>query len=353
MKHIHYVSAFLLSILGLTACDVHEFPVIPEKLPFQLSLECNIEVPIYQEIDYSARSSTKDASHDIRYILGVYKSDDARNFSREADTTIVVVKSVEEERKLNLTLHLEPGLYNFMVWCDYVDKGTDSDKYYNTADFAEIIYADRNNHVGNSDYKEAFVGSTQALIQMDMENNSGIIKQVVRINMERPFAKFKFVSTDYDLFIDKALKAEAAKALENSVEDRVGESEDTRAIDSNDYIVVFRYTGFMPCSYNMFTDKPADAWTGVSFESSMKILEDSEVEMGFDYVFVNHVETSVPVRLEVYHKDGELISSSPSIDVPLKRGNLTVVKGNFLTSLAQEGVGVIPDFDGEYNIEIK
>ncbi len=332
---------FLSFAFSMASCDVHEFPEIPEKIPFKLNLICNVEVPIYQEFDYNARSGGKAVDHDIRYILGVYRGDEQRDFSREADTTLVVVKSVEEERRLNQTLHLEPGLYNFMVWSDYVDEGTETDKYYDTADFAEITYADRNNHVGSSDFKEAFVGSSQALIQMDMKADGNIVEQVVKIDMERPFAKFKFISTDYELFQDKVVKAEAAEA------------EGTCAVDLDDYKVVFRYTGFMPCSYNMFTDKPADAWTGVCFDSTMKLMDEDEVEMGFDYVFVNHKETSVSVMLEVYHKSGELVASSPSIDVPLNRGKLTVVRGNFLTSVAEEGVGVNPDFEGEYNLEIK
>ena len=59
---------------------------------------------------------------------------------------------------------------------------------------------------------------------------------------------------------------------------------------------MFRYQGFMPCSFNMFTNKPADSWTGVAFDSTMQRLSDTEVELGFDYVFVNGGESTVPVR---------------------------------------------------------
>jgi hypothetical protein len=38
--------------------------------------------------------------------------------------------------------------------------------------------------------------------------------------------------------------------------------------------------------------------------------------------------------------------------VPLVRSKLTTVKAHFLTSEAEGGVTIIPDYDGEHNIEV-
>ena len=128
---------------------------------------------------------------------------------------------------------------------------------------------------------------------------------------------------------------------------------DIKNINTNDFRVVFRYQGFMPCSFNMFTNKPADSWTGVAFDSTMQRLSDTEVELGFDYVFVNGGESTVPVSVEVYDTDGTLLSSTLPIDVPVVRNKLTVVRGNFLSSKASGGVSIRTELDGEYNLEIR
>jgi hypothetical protein len=109
----------------------------------------------------------------------------------------------------------------------------------------------------------------------------------------------------------------------------------------------------MPCSYNIFTDKPADAWTGISFESRMETLSETEVSLGYDYVFVNGSESTLSLTVEVYDKDGKKMSSSQPIQVPVVRSKLTVVRGEFLTSEASGGVSINPGYDGDdYNVEI-
>jgi hypothetical protein len=103
----------------------------------------------------------------------------------------------------------------------------------------------------------------------------------------------------------------------------------------------------------MFTDRPADSWTGVSFISQMHLEKDKEMLLGYDYIFVNGSETTLSVSLEVYTRDGELISSTNPINVPIVRSKLTVVKGEFLSLEASGGVTINPGYEGDdYNIEI-
>lgn len=59
------------------------------------------------------------------------------------------------------------------------------------------------------------------------------------------------------------------------------------------------------------------------------------------------------MAVEVYDKDGELLSSTNTVEVPLVRSKLTIVRGNFLTSKATGSVGINPDYNGDFNIEIK
>ena len=109
----------------------------------------------------------------------------------------------------------------------------------------------------------------------------------------------------------------------------------------------------MPSAFNMFTDKPADAWTGQSFEGKLTPISATEVELGFDYVFVNGKNTSVSVAVEIYDKEGNLIGNSPVIEVPLLRSQQTLVRGKFLTTQTGGSLGIDTEFDGAYDIQIR
>ncbi len=344
--------ALLPFAFSMASCDVHEFPEIPTETNFTLYLDFDKEMPLHKEIVHTVRSVNDVEMYDVRHILSIHRLSSDGEYDRTADTLIVFTCDDVVNLNCSRELILHEGDYKFFVWTDFVKEGSLNDKFYKTSDFVEIILSDKDLHMGSCDYRDAFRGEQQAMVRV-RKNEMMEVDNTATIVMKRPLAKFKFISTDYDQFLEKALEAEATRLTKEGMGGTKGETDETRAINPDDYKVIFRYTGFMPCSYNMFTDKPADAWMGVSFESRMKPLEDAEVELGFDYMFVNGNETSVYVMLEVYHKDGELIASSPSINVPLKRSRLTIVRGRFLTSIVEGGVGIAPDFDGEYNIEIK
>jgi len=337
-----YMQVLLSFAFGMASCDVHEFPEIPEKVPFTLHLNCKTQLPIHEEINYTTRSDNQLAEHDMRYIINVYRSEDGENFTRQADTAIVYTRHLDEEQDHSIQLNLNQGFYNFIVWSDHVDKGTNGDKYYNTSNFAEITYPDRENYEGCNDFQDAFRGTVQAYVLYDQYSDGSIIEQEASVQLERPLAKFKFISTDLEEFIGQVLASAASKGKTAS-----------RTINPDDYRVVFRYTGFMPCSFNMFTNKPNDSWTGVSFDGKMIPLDEHEIELGFDYVFVNGAESKTNVAVEVYDKDGELLSSTNTVEVPLVRSKLTIVRGNFLTSKATGSVGINPDYNGDFNIEIE
>lgn len=117
--------------------------------------------------------------------------------------------------------------------------------------------------------------------------------------------------------------------------------------------MVVHYAGYVPSSFNLFTDQTADASTGVQFESRITRTSDSEASLGFDYVLVNEGEASVKVSLEVYDRDGTQLSATNPFDIPLMRGRHTIVRGNFLTSEASGGIGIDPGFDGDWNYPVQ
>jgi hypothetical protein len=364
-KALHYILLSVMSLLAFAGCDVHEFPEeSTEKIPFLLHLDFNTEMPIYKEIFYARNGDVETRGeaerHNLRYIIKAYRTDNTRAGSRVADATFVFTKADFTDLNYTATIQLPEGTYDIRVWADYVDDGSVDDKYYDTRDFSEIIIADRMHHSGSNDYREAYRGiasvtvTNPALYVGDIVNT---IDNQATVEMKRPMGKFKFVSTDVDMFIGRVIQMMLARGNPVAVDPEL----DTKAayekllddINLVEFYVVFRYNAFMPCSFNMFTDKPADSWTGMTFTSRMTSDDISEMTLGYDYIFVNGNETTLSISIEVYNGDGERMSVSRPINVPIVRSKMTVVKGEFLTSKATGGVTINPSYDGDdYNIEI-
>ncbi len=341
---------FLMAILavviawGTTSC-VHEFPELPTTTEFTLHLNFDTNMPLYKEVTSTTRAANDGRAYNVRHIVSVHRLYADGNYSTSPDTVIVFTCNDTENLNCRRKFYLPEGDYNFFVWTDFVDQGTLTDKFYTAADFSEIILCDKNNYTGSCDYRDAFRGSSKATVTVK-KNEAMQVDNQVTVNMQRPLAKYQFISTDYDEFVANVISMASQKNNASS------NNPQNASINPDDYRVRFYYGEFVPCSYNMFTDKPADSWTGLQFESTLKPIGNGEIEMGFDYVFVNGAEAGVSVIAAVYNKDGQLVSASPTINVPLKRSQLTTVRGRFLTSTSTGGVDVNPNFDGEYNIEI-
>ena len=340
-----YIVMYILSLL--VACDtVHEFPEGPVKpviVPFTLHLKFDTVMPLYKTVYYNTKAATVADDYDVRYIINAYRSDNGTDFDREVDAQFIITKDSLNQLDHTVHLDLEEGYYKFMVWTDYIYAGGKSDTYYTTTDFSEVILKEKDVHYGSNDFRDAYRGSRTSLAAAITTNPVGITNEDT-VYMKRPMAKFKFISTDLNEFVTRVLQLEAEKGHVQ---------EETKTINPDDYNVIFRYTGFMPCSFNLYTDKPADAWSNIFFESKITLLDEHEAELGFDYVFVTgEIEASVSVAVEVYNKEGEQMAGIYPIDVPLKQGELTIVRGAFLTSKATGGIGIDPSFEGDFNFII-
>lgn len=353
----------LLTAVMLSACNVYEWyeeeplpgpepPPEPETPAFVLHLDFDTEMPLHQEIAWS-RAATD--AHDVRHQVMIYSG------TGEITASSVPVRTLTltgESTTLNrdVEIDLEEGQYSFLVWSDYVDQGSMIDKYYTTGSLSAITLADRNNHPGSNPYRDAFRGQTTGTVVKGVGGSA-------TVPMKRPMGRFEFITTDLEEFVARAVAARNAaegrsgdggddKAETESGGDKAEtESDDSRA-DISGYKVTFVYTGFMPSTYNIYSDKPTDAWTGMKFDSQFESLSDG-TRMGYDYVMVNGSETSVSVAVQVKDENGNVIATTPSIDVPIVRSKLTVVKGEFMSSTSAGGVVVDPGFDGEFNIEIR
>ncbi len=335
----------LLSLLCAGGCDIHEFPDIPEKMQFHLRLKYETGFIRWYHVYEKGKVTDKgtgDAydnmleSGDIRYFVRAFQASDMKNGTQTEE--FMLTRKMEEGYDCEYDLGIPSGDYSIMIWSD-LSPGEKHESHYDCGNFSGIFL--NGPYRGSDDYKDAFRGAGSLSLMSDYHERK---PDTLDISMQRPLAKYEFITTDLDEFIDK--EQTRLEMLEKSGK---GGSVTTR-VNIDNYKVAVSYVGFMPDTYNMFTDKPVDSSLGVIFESGLKQLDEGKASLGFDYVFVNGTESKVTVKIGLYDEKGTLVSMTEPIEVPLKRNHHTIIQGGFLTSKASGGVSISPDYNGDYNL---
>lgn len=315
--------------LGLASCNVHEWPEPEPVQKVGLHLVYSTDFPILEYNVSSRDNNLTDVitSHSlvdkgyIRYVIRAYPliNNEIESFNKFSEFQIIEQFNIAFDRDVDIDL--SPGEYRIFVWSD-IRETFQEDHFYDPYDFSELKI---NRHESNTDYRDCFRGSEIIHVSESIEFQEPISYV---IEMERPVAKFEFITND------------------------ILEFKNTRANEISDYKVKFFYVGFMPSAYSIFDDKPSDSETGKSFDGKLTNLTENEASMGFDYIYINHTPTQTSVQIALYDKDDKLLSLSDAIDVPIKRSNHTVIRGSFLMSEGSGEMGIDPGFSGDWNVEL-
>ena len=390
--HVFFAALSLPLLLSAVSCAVHEWPAsAPSEVV--LNLDFATEMPQYMVLDaQDTRASRDGRDYELRYTVEAYRKLGDGTWGETPHVRRVFIKSDITDLNAKFRMDMDEGSYRLVVWTDFVEKGTSADLFYGTESFRRIGLIGE--HEGNNDFRDAFRGECEVTVR---RMGSGHVTEVT-VPMERPLAKFEFVTTDLQEFITKTIEAmlrresetaskgtggQAADARTSEADmssdgmaaggnagnssdtaDTRGDGDDTKGdkdggtkgdtktpiVDLNKYRVVFFYSGYMPNAYNALDDKPCDAATGVRFSSTITAIDSHNARLGFDYVLVNGDASSVMVTVGLYDEEGTQLSMSRQIQVPIMRSMLTVVKGSFLMQNTGGGVSVDPAFEDDYNI---
>ncbi len=334
-KILHIVT--YMSLLFLNACDIHEWPEsFPPETESRIHLRLNYEtdmtkwehVYVESSVVEQALGETYDNHLEhgkIRYIIRTYPISESKHRIREHIHEFVFTKDIADGYDHEATLDIQPGNYNILIWSDLVES-EDDEHFYDAYDFSEIIL--RSDNQCNNNYRDAFYGKIE---NISIEPNYDNIIDTIDITMKRPLAKFEIVANDFSTF----MRTEPFNFDKSNIAS---------------YKVLIQYTGFMPNAYSLFTGKPVDASAGLVMESSLNLLNEDDVSLGFDYVFVSESVSSVTIRIGVYDNEGSQVSLTETIKVPLKANHHTILSGNFLMQNTSGGIDINPDFDGNHNI---
>lgn len=223
----------------------------------------------------------------MRYILQIYYGD------KKSEERLV---AYSDGKSVAFDVRLVPErTYQFVVWADVVDTAEDVDKHYNTADLTNVTL--NNTWIAMDETRDAFTTTEEILFN----GNTNLT-----LNLTRPFAKLRVVTTDME-------------ALNN--------------IDIEPKTATVEYTTAHRASFN--------AVEGTFAEASMDKTHNFEIasygETGnaprtlfTDYFFADN--ETVNFILTVNDQNGQpIVSENFNTDIYVKRNHLTTIKGGVLT----------------------
>lgn len=265
-----------------------------------------------------------------RFIVDAYSNDDK---TTPAARKIIIFDLDEEGEngnsfRLPVEMQLQEKEYSLVVWSDYVEMSTGSDYFYNTNTLSQVSCMP--DYYPNNAYREAHSGVISLnLAAYDRSEGS---RMEVEVNMRRALAPLSLQVADYQQLVEK-----------------VGGDETIL----KDAIVTITYaapfTGF-----NVLTMQPVASSRALTFSVPLVSPKQNEdnVELLKDYMFVGTSEelSRVQVSMTVQTADGSVLNKVENLSIPFKRGFLTTVKGNFLTSSFTAGLDVDIEFDEDDKI---
>ena len=263
---------------------------------------------------YDGKTRSGGAQYARRIVADVYTTDGGLRVMRRETVTEAAPGGTA-----TIELPLDEGTYDIRLWSDYTAADGGRPPFYDASDLQQVA-VNTSPYTACTDYKDsayAYVGGITV--------SGGTTEKAV--TLERPLAKYRIVTKDTDRY--KAL--DGVPPLE-------------------ELTVGVGYEGYFPSSFNVATGKPNDAVEGVGYANTPVWQADAEggAELASDWVLVNGAASSVRLTIIITSGDGTVVARTQGVEVPYRRGRLTTVSGNFLTSgYGGGGVDIDTDWDDD------
>lgn len=222
----------------------------------------------------------------------------------------------------SMGLSLFNGEYDVNLWCDYAYDDL-ADYYYLTNDPDVVAIRPKEHYSANSDQRDGF-SKRLALVVTDTMNAPQ------QVTMHRPLAKYRLVATDVADY--------EAKRVKNGLPALA------------DLKVVVDYEGFLPSAYSITESKLANAQAGYSYASALSDVTAADATVAKDYVLVNGAQSSVTVTMLFTDAQGKVVGGVRGVKIAYRSGQLTTVRGDFLTASLSSGVTIETEWSGEYEV---
>lgn len=274
--------------------------------------------------EYQLERTRATAMYNLRGVVEFYQNGQ----SKCLDQQCAVLTPTAVTGQYTMDVQVPEGVYDLLTWVDYTAMNSSKDLYYNTASLREtkIITTDKQ-YAAGGDSREMFYAKAPASI--------GLTNQSLYLVLERPAAKYRLIADDV-----RRYKSLAVTNPENYP-------------PLTELNVNILYEGYLPDGFNVSEAKPNSSEMGYKYKAALPVIGDTdrEVQIGCDYVLVNGEESSVSVTVEITDKTGRKISRVQGVEIDYKRGMVTTIKGQFLTSgVVNPGINISTDWDGIYDV---
>ena len=253
----------------------------------------------YKDIDSTMFASRGSTAWGIRYCVAAYRRDDTEPY--------VVHSSYDNP----VSFSLPPGKYTFVGWADHVPNYDDKSYYFYTDEFSEILLRHKYDYEGNDLAKVAYSGKKELRVAYTTKS--------LQLDMNVAMARYRLIATDTADFTPGK-------------------------------VLVSYYN--LPASIDPYSGKINGLWNDVSFASTV-----SGKELAFDQLLAEAEERRVSASVEIYDDRNNLRARVRKVDIPLIKGGVTTVRGNFFTTLQlDDGMsagGIIIDTEFEETVEIE
>lgn len=329
---LHRMFCLMLLPLVATAC-VYEHPELgedgergidPTEVSVNLNLALNLKMTESADTRTSTRADETAIAYRHRIIVDAYM--DSKIASRQTIYKDITPGAEETSVYVNLKLHARD--YQLVVWADYVKAGSEEDLYYNTTTLVPAI--NKSPYMGNAAYKDVLYGNHT--LQLSRYRNQWETKVNVKMDLQRPVARYELVANDVEKFLRKITDGE---------------------VKGKKFTVTVRYTDFFYTGFNALDEIVKNALKYVSYSGTISVPEAGTKELGiaFDYVFVS--DEGIPIAVEVTDESGTLLART-YLMLRCKAGESQILCSNFLTAdPSGDGVDIDTEYDDTINDKVE
>lgn len=344
MKNILRISLVALAMLAASCSGIHEWPeegkaVDPTEITATVKIKVKVGLSIGtiitkapEAIDVTKETADK---YDRRFIVTIRNAE----FNEDEVGTWMITRPVEDTTALMIEPKLHARKYTIAVWMDYVLKGTEEDCWFYTGEgkmLSGIRVSEREKYIAGSDFKDG-----QHFLQaIDLTEHAGEwhIDITIDAPLQSRMAKVRFLASDLQKYAESIEWKESLDSLAKNMR------------------VQFTYNGYFPTGFNAWTGRLNNSEIGYGFNhlcyNRNMFQEQAYTLVGSDWVLVNGESSSVNVSAIIRDKDGNYVNEVSNLQVPIERGKETVIIYKFFTKEYVPGIGINPDFDGEFNIYV-
>ena len=325
-RRMIFILALLMLLLPMGSC-IHEYPsgsgVDPSKILTGIEIEFDLEwdYMIKQKSSYSSRSSLKKPH---RFIIEITRNGEVTGRDYEYLSDDEFSQGILRHK---LSFPLSARTYDLIVWYDRDGENSDSPNY-NIEDLNRISFISKGIEY-SSEHHSAF--SREVLNLREYEGQTGITV-IKNIKLSHTGAKFELIATDINEFI-----TENRPAL----------------LQGDSFSIKLSLEKGSSGTFNIFTGKINH--DEVPLERTGKLLlpfaEYDELKIAEGFLFCDE-EEDMKMTLSVFNSAQIVVTRTEPFTLPVKRGIVTILKGDFLTHPLNSPITVDHIWAGEHIIEI-